>query len=254
MNKLIRGVIFDLGMTLIRFIGDWDAAMERGKRSLAAYLLRNKFQIDAKYFMETFGGRLEEDQKVRLVDHIERPTSLLLKDVMAQLGYPDISDKVVDGAMQQFYAESEIYWIPLPSSTQVLIELRDEGYKLGLISNAGDKHNVLRLINKSNLQGIFAPVLVSAAEGIRKPDVRLFEQVLAEWGLSADQVVMVGDTLAEDIVGAKKAGMHQIWLKENVNTPENQTLAEEIQPEMVAPRLTDIPEMIRNMSLKQDVS
>lgn len=245
---MIKGVIFDLGMTLIRFIGDWGAAMEQGKRSLAAYLLRNKYQIDARKFLTTFGSKLKQDQKIRLVDHIERPTSRLLKDVMGQFGYPDLPDDVIQEAMKQFYAESETYWIPSPSSTQVLIELRDEGYRLGLISNAGDERNVFRLIQKSNLDGFFDPILVSAAEGIRKPDVRLFEQVLADWGLNANQVVMVGDTLGEDIVGAQKAKMHQIWLKENVDTADNQALAEEILPEMIAPNLMDIPEMIRKMS------
>jgi HAD superfamily hydrolase (TIGR01662 family) len=246
---LIKGVVFDLGMTLLRFIGDWGAAMDRGKRSLTAYLLRNKYQIDAKQFMATFGNRLVQDQKIRLEDHIERPTSILLQEVMSNIGYPDLPDDVIQGAMEQFYAESETYWIPLPSSTQVLIELRDEGYRLGLISNAGDENNVYRLIKKSNLDDFFDPILVSAAEGVRKPDTRLFEKVISAWELSADQVVMVGDTLAEDIVGAKSAGMHQIWLKENVDTSENQILAEEIQPELIAPSLVDIPEMIRKMSL-----
>ena len=251
---MIKGVIFDLGMTLIRFIGDWSAAMERGKRSLAAYLLRNKYQIDARQFMRVFGDQLSHDQKARLEDHIERPTSIILKEVMSKFGYDDIPEDIVQGAMRQFYAESETYWIPLPSSTQVLIELRDEGYRLGLISNAGDERNVFRLIKKSNLDGFFAPILVSAMEGIRKPNTALFEQVLVDWDLPAEQVVMVGDTLNEDIVGAQNTGMHQIWLKENVDTVENRKLAEEVQPEFIAPSLTEVPGMIRNLSLGQSAS
>jgi HAD superfamily hydrolase (TIGR01549 family) len=237
-------------MTLIRFIGNWEAAMERGKRSLTAYLLRNKYQIDAKKFMTAFGERLVDSQKVRLEDRIERPTSRLLREVMAQYGYSPLPDDIVKNAMQQFYAESETYWVPIPSSTRVLKELRGEGYRLGLISNAGDERNVFRLILKANLDGFFEPILVSAAEGIRKPDVRLFKQVLDSWGLNGEQVVMVGDTLTEDIVGAQNAGIRQIWLKENVDTPENQNLAEEVNPEMIASNLSDIPEMIRRMLLE----
>jgi HAD superfamily hydrolase (TIGR01662 family) len=244
-------VIFDLGMTLIRFIGDWEAAMEQGKRSLTAYLLRNKYQIDAKKFLTAFGGRLVESQKVRLEDHIERPTSRLLREVMAQYGYSQLPDSVVESAMQQFYAESETYWIPIPSSTRVLDELRGEGYRLGLISNAGDERNVLRLISKSNLDGFFDPLLVSAAVGIRKPDVRLFEQVLDSWNLKGEQVVMIGDTLEQDIEGAQNAGIRQIWLKENVDTPGNRNLAEEINPEMIASNLSDIPEVVRSMQLNR---
>lgn len=247
---MIKGVIFDLGMTLIRFIGDWDAAMERGKRSLTAYLLRKKYQIDAKKFMTVFGGRLVESKKERLVDQIERPTESLFKEVIAQYGYSELPDEFVKNAMEQFYAESETYWIPIPNSTQVLNELRGEGYRLGLISNAGDERNVFRLILKANLDGFFDPILISAVEGVRKPDVRLFEQVLERWELNGEQVVMVGDTLGEDIIGAQKAGLHQIWLKENVDTPENQNLAEEVKPEMIASKLSDIPEMVRSILME----
>jgi HAD superfamily hydrolase (TIGR01549 family) len=234
-------------MTLIRFIGDWKAAMDQGTRSLAAYLLRNKYQIDAKTFMKTFGERLIESQKSRLKDNIERPTMNLLREVMAQFGYPELAVDVVYDAMQQFYAESETYWIPIPSSTRTLNELKDEGYRLGLISNAGDERNVLRLISKSNLDGFFDPLLVSSAVGIRKPDVRLYEQVLESWSLEGEQVVMIGDSLEQDIVGAQNAGIRHIWLKENVDTPDNQKLADEVNPEMIASNLSDIPEMVRSL-------
>ena len=158
---MVKGVIFDLGMTLMRFIGDWDAAMEQGKRSLAAYLLRNSYQFDASHFMIVFGKRLLEGQKTRLDDHVERPTQILLREVMAEFGYPDLPDDIVENSMRQFYAESETYWIPIPSSTQVLNELRGEGYHLGMISNAGDERNVLRLITKANLENFYVVALPS---------------------------------------------------------------------------------------------
>jgi HAD superfamily hydrolase (TIGR01549 family) len=241
-------------MTLIRFIGDWDAAMERGKRSLAAHLLRNGYQFDVTKFMTVFGERLLKGQKTRLNDHVERPTQHLLREVMAEFGYPDLPDEIVENSMQQFYAESETYWIPIPSSTKVLNELRGEGYHLGMISNAGDENNVLRLITKANLENFFHPILISAAEGIRKPDVRLFNKVLEMWDLTGGQVVMVGDTLEEDIMGAQSAGIHQIWMKENVDTLDNQNLAEKLKPEVIASTLTDIPNLIRNLSLNKNVS
>lgn len=245
---MIKGVIFDLGMTLIRFIGDWEASMERGKRSLTAYMLRNKYQFDAPHFMEVFGERLKHSQKSRLKDQIERPTVDLLKEVMTQFGYDEISDDIIEGAMRQFYAESEIYWIPMSTSLQVLIELRDEGYLLGLISNAGDERNVSRLISKANLEDFFDPLLVSAVERIRKPDVRIFQKVLDLWDLTGEKVVMVGDALDQDILGAQNAGIRHIWLKENVDTLENRQLADEVKPELIAAKLSEVPEMIRKMN------
>lgn len=51
------------------------------------------------------------------------------------------------------------------------------------------------------------------AEGVRKPDRRLFEIAAARCGVSAvDGGWMVGDSLVKDIGGGRAAGLRTVWV------------------------------------------
>jgi len=246
---LIQGVIFDLGMTLVKFNGDWDAVLEESWQSLADYLLENGYSLDKDQFVdsfrELFGSRLYE----RTVDNIELPTTELFHQVMAQFGHTDLSEEITKQSMERFYSVSENHWIPKEGVNEILDGLEESGLHLALISNAGDAPNVYRLLDKGRLRHYFNPLLVSAAEGIRKPHVELFNKVLRAWKMHPQQIVMVGDNLMEDILGAQNAGIHQIWLKEHVNTLENKGIADKIRPEAIAASFQEIPDIIRKMSM-----
>jgi HAD superfamily hydrolase (TIGR01662 family) len=244
---LIRGVIFDLGMTLVQFQGDWNSVLEESWQSLADYLVCEGYQLSEESFVFAFRELFESRHYERTVDHIEQPTTELFRQVMAQFGYSELPGDIIQHAMERFYSVSEAHWTPKRGVKRVLDDLKEDGIQLALISNAGDVANVLRLLNKGQLGSYFNPLLVSAAEGIRKPHVTLFRKVLRAWKLHAKQIVMVGDSLMEDIVGAQRAGIHQIWLKEHVDTPENHSVAENVQPEAIAATFNEVPDIIRKM-------
>jgi len=54
-------------------------------------------------------------------------------------------------------------------------------------------------------------LVVSEEAGVSKPDPEIFDIALARLECRADQVVMVGDSWAADIVGARAAGIRAIW-------------------------------------------
>ena len=54
-------------------------------------------------------------------------------------------------------------------------------------------------------------LVVSEEAGMSKPDPRIFEIALERLGRRADEVVMVGDSWAADVVGARRAGITPIW-------------------------------------------
>jgi HAD superfamily hydrolase (TIGR01549 family) len=244
---LIRGVIFDLGMTLIQFIGDWNAVLEKSWRLLAEYLIDEGYGIDEAQFVRSFRELSESRFYERTVEYIEQPTTDLFHEVMTRLGYSTLTAEVVKQSMERFYSVSEAHWYTKDGVNSVLDGLKNDGLRLALISNAGDVPNVHRLLDKGKLWDYFDPVLVSAAEGIRKPHVEIFNRVCNTWKVQPEQIVMVGDSLMEDILGAQRAGIHQIWLKEHVDTPENRKIADDIQPEAIAATFHEIPDIIRKM-------
>jgi HAD superfamily hydrolase (TIGR01509 family) len=134
----------------------------------------------------------------------------------------------------------------MPALHAVLDELQEEGRMLGLISNAGDAENVQRLIDKAEIRDYFDPIIISAAIGIRKPDPILFEMVLDQWQVNPESIVMIGDRLEADILGAQNTGIHQIWLKPEAEV----STATQIIPEKVTGKLVDIPGLIREFEAK----
>ena len=244
---MISGVAFDLGRTLITFEGDWPRVIEESVWTLSEYLQDEGFPIDRKRFATSFQALFEANLVQRQKDSIERPLTDLLRKALIRLDYSEPTDGEISKAVARFYSVSEEHWLPIPRVNQVLDQVLANGFSLALISNAGDGDNVSRLMQKANLTSYFDPILISANVGFRKPHHSLFDTVVDAWGVPPDQLVMVGDSLEEDILGAKNAGWHQIWLKQLVDSPHNQTLAREIQPEFTANHLQEVPEIIQTI-------
>jgi putative hydrolase of the HAD superfamily len=56
-------------------------------------------------------------------------------------------------------------------------------------------------------------VLTSAEVGARKPAPAMFEQALALTGATASQAIHVGDSLEEDVAGARAAGIEPVLVR-----------------------------------------
>jgi putative hydrolase of the HAD superfamily len=245
---VIRGVIFDLGSTLIRFEGEWLEVLQESSQVLAGQLERDGYDLDGQSFIEAFTQEIQESYQMREQDWVERTTSSLLRKVLARFGHREVADEAIERAILQFYDGSEARWSPMEGVYEVLDDLRVKGMCLGMISNAGDEGNVQRLIDNAQLRPYFKPIYISAALGIRKPNPKLFEMVLETWDLPADQVVMVGDNLGADVLGAQNAGVHQIWLTTQADTPSNREHASVIVPEATAESITEVPALLLHLA------
>jgi FMN phosphatase YigB (HAD superfamily) len=68
------------------------------------------------------------------------------------------------------------------------------------------------LVESFSIHSHFDFVLTSAACYYRKPHARAFEIALAQWSISPEDAVMVGDNLEADIFGSKNLGMYAVWI------------------------------------------
>ncbi len=55
-------------------------------------------------------------------------------------------------------------------------------------------------------------ILVSEAARAYKPDPVVFRRALAQFGLQPDDVLHVGDSDVDDVMGAKAAGLRVVWV------------------------------------------
>lgn len=89
-------------------------------------------------------------------------------------------------------------------------------YALGILSNGNSYPE------RCGLEGMFQFVIFSQDYGVEKPSPRLFQIALEKTGCSRHQLLHVGDSLNEDIIGATDAGVKCVWLnrrqaKNNLN-------------------------------------
>jgi len=99
----------------------------------------------------------------------------------------------------------------LPDALEVLVRLKSK-YKMGLLTNGAPDLQREKLA-ASGLRLYFDAVAVSGEHGIGKPRAEIFEILLRELGVQANQAVMIGNSLERDIAGARNAGVLPIWIQ-----------------------------------------
>jgi putative hydrolase of the HAD superfamily len=124
-------------------------------------------------------------------------------------------DRMLD-AIEDAFAK-RVSWKPYPEALPILEDLRDAGYRLGVISNAS--HSLPETLRKIGLAPFFETITYSFAVGAEKPDVRIFRRALAEAEATEGIALHVGDSFEADYVGAKRAGLHAVLLQREGEPP-----------------------------------
>ena len=88
---------------------------------------------------------------------------------------------------------------------------RTRGVKLVVVSNWDvSLHDVLA---RAGIAHLFTGVVTSAEAGARKPDRSIFADALRVAGVPAGKAVHVGDSLEDDVAGARAAGIQPVLLR-----------------------------------------
>jgi putative hydrolase of the HAD superfamily len=210
---VLEAVLFDWGDTLMEFRFDeelMDRAFRAGLEALERDDLAPADEIRA-HFREHFEplfwvpGTLEE---------IEYPG--LIRQALAHFQV-----EISDAELVRFLEAEHAAWQParvLGATTHALLDaLRDQGLKLGLVSNAFDPGWLLRRDLEQMGIGSRIDVAVFSSEvGKRKPHPAIFERALEPLGVAPGRTLFVGDRLYEDVRGAGELGMttvQALWFR-----------------------------------------
>ncbi len=122
----------------------------------------------------------------------------------AQFAAAGFAESLAEEAMEVFLAERnrvECYADVRPS----LARLRGR-YRLFAVSNGNAD------LQRCGLGDLFDGHVTAAAAGAAKPDARIFSVLWRLAGVSAAEVLHIGDDPLADVVGARQAGMQAVWL------------------------------------------
>lgn len=109
---------------------------------------------------------------------------------------------------------------PFPRTTDILVYLREKGYRLGAISNGITIKQWEKLI-RLRIHSFFDSVITSQEIGIEKPNIEIFQEAMRQLNCKAEKSIMVGNKLDIDIMGAVNSGMKAVLVNSHI-TPEEE--------------------------------
>jgi putative hydrolase of the HAD superfamily len=126
----------------------------------------------------------------------------------------------------------------MPGAGEMLELLHRNGLKLGIVSN-GVTVVQQRKIDAVGIRPFLQAVLVSEAEGLRKPDPLIFQRAAERLGAEVTECLFVGDNPEVDVIGAAAAGMQTAFFVSTTPWPEGLAL-----PGHRITELTEVPALV----------
>ena len=241
----IRVLLFDLGGTLMYARDPWPPILERADHALIESLRAQGLTLEREALYEEFHQRLSEYRFSRNTDLFEITTFSVLRGLLTEKGYASLPEWIIRSALDAMYAVTQLNWELEEDAIPTLKELERRGYRLGMVSNAGDNKDVIQLAERFGIETYFDFILTSATCSYRKPHARIFELALSHWQMRPQEAAMVGDMLAADIAGANGAGIYSIWITRRVERPADGE--EIIQPKATIASLNELPALLNSL-------
>jgi putative hydrolase of the HAD superfamily len=104
-----------------------------------------------------------------------------------------------------------------PDVRPALLAARARGQRLVVVSNWDV--SLVGVLRGLELEPLLDGILTSAGVGVRKPAPAIFEQALSLAGVPASDAIHVGDSLDEDVAGARATGIEPVLIRRGAGGP-----------------------------------
>lgn len=226
----------------------WHSINEQADEALTLYLREQGMEVNLSTFSREFRKRLDEYFKQREQDLLETTYSFVLRELLTSKGYKNVSETLLRRALDRLFAVTQTNWLLEEDALPTLKKLEENGYRLGLLSNAGDDRDVQLLAHSFGISRYFDFILTSAACSYRKPHPRIFELALSNWYFLPSEAAMVGDNLEADVRGAQNVGLYGIWLSRRAGGRTEDQLR--VQPDASLSSLSELPASLDRLQIK----
>jgi FMN phosphatase YigB (HAD superfamily) len=248
-ERRFKAVVLDLFDTLVR----WEPArlptLEWRGRSIRSTMpcllprireaLDGNFDLDA--FLEAYHAVIEEITAERERALIEITCHERFTRTLGRLGLPEGEERHgVARDLTRIHMAGVRSVTYAPPEYVAAVRLIAQSHRLGLLSNFDDSQTGREILADTGVSHLFEAVIISADLAVRKPNPLIFRRMLEMLRLGPDEILFVGDTPREDVIGARNAGIPIAWLSRGKGP-----LPEGIPaPDFVLDDLTGLPALL----------
>jgi putative hydrolase of the HAD superfamily len=205
----LRAVLFDVDFTIAK------PGPDLGPEGYQRLGLRFGLELDPTRYGEARARAVETLERHPELDHDEEVWVVFTEQIIRGMGGD--SDRTYECAVEMTRAWEHAYNFQIFEDVlPVLTELRDRGLKLGLVSNTGRDLDAFVAHHGLDVDAVVA----SGVHGKTKPHPTIFLAALDRLGVSPAEAVMVGDSVEDDVEGARAVGMRGVLLDRENRYPE----------------------------------
>jgi putative hydrolase of the HAD superfamily len=208
LGPVLRAVVFDVDFTLAR------PGPDLGPEGYRALGERHGLALDPARYEEARRAALETLERHPELDHDEEVWILFTERIVQGMGgVGETHAAAVE--MTRAWERAEHFEL-FDDAIPTLEALRGHGVQLGLLSNTGRDLDVFVRHHGLDVDA----VLTSRVFGKTKPHEAIFQRILELLGVSAAEAAMIGDSLDDDIAGARSVGMRALLVDREGRHPD----------------------------------
>lgn len=240
---MIRAAIFDYGETLVVPSKPWKKISPGALESVYLLLRRNGLELKYREYVERnrrlfriyteTENTLERDIPDRL-KHLDLITELL----------PDLS---IRKRTRLALRATDVFWKTIvdnyelaPETRACLRRLKAMDIDMGLVSNHHSSEWLVRSLRRHRIESYFRPIIASEKVGIRKPHPEIFRICLDSMKTEAADAVFIGDSVENDVAGARGVGMTTVLVGRAVRGDP--------KPDFAVDSLAEVPPIISKLN------
>ncbi|WP_165020226.1 YjjG family noncanonical pyrimidine nucleotidase [Dysgonomonas sp. ZJ279] len=225
-------IFFDLDDTL------WDTVNNNTESLEDIY---NDYKINKYYptfsdFYNVYSPNTNKLWAMYSKGEIDKPTLLRERFLYPFRSFSDVTEEMSSEMNADFLNRVQFKKGTVAGAIELLDYLKSK-YRLHIISNGFTEIQYTKM-KSAGLNPYFDKVILSDGVGVNKPHPDIFNFALKEAGVNPQDVIMIGDNLQTDIIGAMNSKIDQVWFN------PNDEISGSVEPTYVVKNLLEIKSIL----------
>ncbi|OBR14897.1 Had-superfamily subfamily variant 1 [Colletotrichum higginsianum IMI 349063] len=202
----IAAVLFDLDGTLFDHHHSLGSAISTVQQKYDSFSGENTQDLISKYNISL---QKAYDEYLRNRITYQEADSRKIRLFFNEVGLPEPTAQQITEFRNVYKPAYQKSRRATPDSVEMLIRLREHGFRLGIVTN-GQLKDQLEKSDAIGVRHLVDNIITSEEAGCCKPDKRLFHLAIEALGATLQNSYMIGDSVDSDIRGGLECGIETI--------------------------------------------